>query len=739
MFLFASAASFGQNRIDVRQFGARGDAREFADGYVAGSLPRPVLHSPASRPFVPGDMGKLVEIQNSCLNAGVVSTLEGTLASASSGDAAILAVDTSTPAHGIVCAAINTAPLLGTLQTAVDSSATSFSIYQYAPTKLPATPFPAVLGSGTSNQETVTVTAVFTVYGQSLTLTVARSMSPFSHAAGQSVLLTGNQAVQYAYGTDDTAAINRAIASALAGASSSSNAAAVYFSSSAGGYMARMQDKTSPAAGANCAICVDGSNLTLYGDPTTLYAAGAFSVVKGKVLRGNAIQIGEDRKQAYTNITLRKLVLDGMTNGNTDIGGGMSNSTGDGWDITNKGITTQGTVLDDGIVVDDVKIRDFKGEEVYGGGHRWTIQNSEIENTNGDCISVSSLQFTITDNILDNAAADCVENGVFNTVSFMRITNNKISNCLANGIVLPSVSNSPSQTEAKAESSTGAKEILIKGNAIAGCGTTMARPGPPRSCVDLTYQHGSSGTVSNVTVSENTLLDFQAGINVDGADHLTVSGNVFSLDTFRARYAQVGVRLSGAVGGAATCNYCEIADNRFIRTASAVSNSLTYYPIQAFSGADKNPYWTGVRIVSNLFDTGSNPYNAIFGASLAAAWSKIQNQAASWSGNTCRECPFNKNDVLQAITAAAPTIYPVTDWVHINPNSSFPASITTSRVQADSELRITNVSGSSHSVTFANDGNMSLQQGPVTLAVNREARFRFSGSSHKWELVSTGP
>ncbi len=65
--------------LNVKNFGASGNALSFSDGYVSGSVSSPVLNAPVSKPFKSSDVGKLVEIQNSCLNAGSVSTLEGTI------------------------------------------------------------------------------------------------------------------------------------------------------------------------------------------------------------------------------------------------------------------------------------------------------------------------------------------------------------------------------------------------------------------------------------------------------------------------------------------------------------------------------------------------------------------------------------------------------------------------------------------------------------------------------------
>lgn len=717
--------------ISVVDAGAAGNAKQHLDGYITGSVGAAVLNSP-SAPFVAGDVttpAKIVQIQNSCLNGGVVSTLEGTITSFANSSTVGLAVDTASSAHGIVCAAINNAPLLGTTQVALTSSSTTVPFYWYYPTAIPTPPFNVTIGSGTGASETVSATAVTLVYGQSYTLTTTLANS---HPTGQSILLGGTQAVQYAYGTDDTAAINLAISNAATATAVSSSHFGIYFPSSNGGYMVRPANKGAVTNNTVCMICVNGSNITLYGDPTTIYAAGAWSLVGGVVMRGRPIGIaqGIGSFTTLTDITVKHLAVEGMTSGNTDQGyDGVSTTTGEGWDTTNQCLGLYAANGTENILIDDFTCRHTKGEQVIFNGQYndvLTVQNSHLEDTNGDSISTSAIRFTAINNTLSNTGNDNIENGLYSntpTTIFYNIANNRMYNGLRGSVVLAAVTNSP-----------GALGVLIHNNDMVGCGTTQAvgHQGTSTACVNLDQQVGiTSGSISNAKIFGNRFKDFIEGIHVNVADRLTISGNTYTIDTFAGE--PTVVKQSGIdIGTANYCNYCQISNERFNRTAAAVTASLTYYPIRYLGNTST---WTNVVISNNVYDTGQNPYNPQISGSLATTWAGIASQAAIWKDNTCLSCPFSDAASLQAITSGAPTIYPTSDWVYISETTSFTATITTTTVQDGSKLRITN--SSAQTITFTNDANIALPQGNVTINQNQEATFAFSGTLAKWQFINT--
>ncbi len=496
--------------------------------------------------------------------------------------------------------------------------------------------------------------------------------------------------------------------------------------------MIRPSSKVNITPATAASLKIPCANITLAGDsPTWLYNAGAWSRISGQVIRGRAIQVGQNADSLnYQNITIEGLALDGMTNGNTDYGfqGSANTNTGDAWDTSNQAISSVDTST--GVVtIRNNTIQNFKGELIVfnGAAHSGlAVINNVLQNTNGDAISTSDVRFTATGNYIANVGNSCIENGVMNNITvYYHISGNQCYNAERNAIALPSVS-----------SSSGAAGILVSGNVVSGCGITQAggHTSSTLACVDIDYQTGSRGTVSNVQIINNQFKDFEAGVNVNAADTLTVNGNTFTVDAFYGDSIQTGIRMNGDGGPNTMCSNCVIENNNFGRSAAAIAGSHSYIPIWGLEGSATNAVWTNVTVKNNTANTGQGWRNQLTNNVLSSSWAAVQKQAMAWSGNTCNSCTFSLQYGLESLTPAANIIYPLTDWVQVSPNTNLSATVTTTKVQNGHTLRVTNASP--YIVTFGSDSNTSVPN-TVTLSRNEDIYLLYSAALSRWVYQST--
>lgn len=164
-----------------------------------------------------------------------------------------------------------------------------------------------------------------------------------------------------------------------------------------------------------CSVGNGGSALTIKYDNVTLegngrthtmlkyFASGCrdpsknWDVYRGAVWRGHAIAVmGPNRR----NVTIRNLRLHGQMPRDTSVFPltmdppfPASLASGDGWDLTNKGVYFEENRAHSGHRLEDLEIDGFKGEGVYYGGAGMddlAIERVKIHDTNGDGISVSA-------------------------------------------------------------------------------------------------------------------------------------------------------------------------------------------------------------------------------------------------------------------------------------------------------------------------------------------------------------
>jgi parallel beta-helix repeat protein len=145
----------------------------------------------------------------------------------------------------------------------------------------------------------------------------------------------------------------------------------------------------------NVALVGDGPKKTILSfhtlgmtDPATHFWRTGESY--SKIKRGAAFIIWGGT--ALTNIQLRDMRVTGNAPATGDATVGGNPTTGDGWDLTNKGMVIFGRVPPDNVVLDNVEFDSFRGEILWcgGGGKRITIANCYIHDSNASAISMSA-------------------------------------------------------------------------------------------------------------------------------------------------------------------------------------------------------------------------------------------------------------------------------------------------------------------------------------------------------------
>lgn len=379
-------------------------------------------------------------------------------------------------------------------------------------------------------------------------------------------------------GNDDTAAIQSAINAAVA-----AGGGIVFFP--AGNYRvqpqsARTSDPGNNAATDGHALLVNGSNVVLTGagksttkltfraygggDPTTSY-----QTVSSKVWRGGGIFIvgGSTSGTTTRNIRIERLEMDGgctYTGLNTYP---ASTSTGDGWDITNKGVWLQNDKYIDNVTIEDCILHNFRGEVVYSGGlyvGKVTGRKLEIYGTNGDCWSTSGA-IIVEDCELYQAAGHGIEDAYFSANCYYR--RNYVHDCALTGIT-------------SFTGSTGTPPFgnsIIEDNLVVKCATGIESYSPH----NLTIRRNRLVDCGTAAGKRGVSIDTNGGYTANGGRNIAIYNNQFFASTMNVQRAIqfVDAAARGYTG-------VSVYDNRAELTAAGVANGVTF--TQAYDFASMN-------------------------------------------------------------------------------------------------------------------------------------------------------
>lgn len=245
---------------------------------------------------------------------------------------------------------------------------------------------------------------------------------------------------------DDTPAIRAALAAASA---SSSQTVTVYFPNGTYNVCRQAGDPAWPTFPVIFSVSTSGKNITFNGqsragvtirgfmpglaDPETNWTNTGDPYFK--IARFCMFNVGGTGRSNIT-FQVKNMVLDGNAAYTGDHSVGGNTTTGDGWDLTHKGIqVANGSNL--ALILENCQIANWRGENVWGGNHNLTVTglNASFTGSNGSALSVS--QCVMTDCTFGASGADTVYNGVENysfdgeTSEFYNCTfGSKAANCL---------------------------------------------------------------------------------------------------------------------------------------------------------------------------------------------------------------------------------------------------------------------------------------------------------------------
>ncbi len=552
-----------------------------------------------------------------------------------------------------------------------------------------------VLNAGTGTQSTLQSTISAVTSSTVVTLADNAGASP--------------SGVRATYGTDDTTAIQSAITAVGAMASGGT----VFFP--AGLYMVQPPNL---AAAIPADLTINNSNITLLGQEvgkSAIECRGAWSLNAGAVVRGNCILIGSG-SQNIGNISFQNLTLDGNSAGDTgNISFPANVSTGDGWDLTHKGIYIKGNVISS-VNINNITVQNFMGEDVYHGGLTSQLLNlyinhSTFTNSNGSLLSYSAQWTRVLNSILSVDVGDCIENSVdTSTIADHIYSTNTFSSCLK-GVDILNV----------ATSSGNNGSITVDNNQFL-------------STTQTSFGVGNYGAtrLSGVKLTNNYFKDaYPISIN---ADNSIASGNLFQLDAV----SQVDIMTTQ------TANSNFVFENNVASlTANAVTNGFKWtYPISLSNTTFTNTIIRGNIFPANAFTSGWQLYSV--DGTIPTYWASISGQVPIYQRNTCSGCahPFLGsvyNSAIQAMSTGNVTVYPVFDDMQLTSSSgALTITIAATKSLDGQELRLT--SGDANDFTFVSDANISL---PYNITIIHGTNpgsisFRYSSTSGKWVLQSYG-
>jgi hypothetical protein len=710
--LFQGCSLRGQSIMNVLSFGAVPDGVMRTDGsMVVGS---PVLTS-ASGSFASADAGKYIQVIGA--GPGGTSHSDGAMffgsAVLTSGSGTFSSSDVG---RGIVVTGAGSGG--GHLVTTIQSysSPTSVTLSASAQTQVSGRPY---------------------FYGyMTLEGTIQSVQSSTSVTLSASAFSTISSAV-FAYGTENHASFQAAVDAAGQAGGGTVNVPAppTCPSSAVCGYVLKATDQmTAQAPGA---VKIRYNNISLIGDApqTNLFCRGAYGTYSGEVafngamgnIRGFCLTIGDNggpngvAGEAVSNVTIARLHLYGMTNGNTfNVNFGYPPQVSDGWDITHKGIYMwDNSPSFSNITIDSVIIQDFKAENIYAGGtpiSGMVIKNSTLTNFNGNGISMLASDLQVLNNTISNGSNAAVENSTVSMGSGALVRQiyqgNTISQFPREGIVVVGV-----------DGGVASGSVQIVNNYF----DTIAQTNPSgtESAIYIASQNNFVPP-ANITVTGNTCHDCQSFGVFETSGNTLIQGNAFIVDHYNA---------GNVFGFMYQLNGVTIANNTGTTTGNGHSVGAVYVMNPGYASGSFP--WNNVVLKGNTWTfPGAPQYQFVTSSGLG--WNLVTAHNLNWQGDSCTGCTHS--DVNHGMVDLSRTnlIEPFGPVVYLFGNASaVTASVDASKEQDGAQIQIVNTG--SKPVSFGPDGNLSLSSA-ITLpgGSNSSVTFVYSAALGKYTSAQSG-
>jgi len=705
-FLLLGLALFcrAQSSVSVATFGAQADAIMRTDGaMIAGSA---ILTS-ASGSFVSADVGKYVQM----IGAGAGGTSH--TANMSTGSATL-----TSPSGSFASTDVGRGIIVLGAGSSGGNLVTTIAAYKSATT---------VVLNATAASPVAGATFFYGAMTLEGNIQSIESNTTVTLSATAGATATG---ATFVYGTDNHVAFQSAVDSVgqsgggtvnVPQPSSCPNEAVC-------GYVIKATDQMT--AQISAAVKIRYNNVSLVGasPQTNLFCRGAWSTYFNSVqfpgqtaaVRGGCLNIGDNAGpngaagEAISNITVSHLHLYGMTNGNTynvsfDPTVAPLLTTGDGWDITHKGIHLWDNSVFSNITIDSVVIQDFKGENIFSGGSVLTgmvISNSTLMNFNGDGISMLAAGLQVINNTISNGSNAGIEN------STMGATPSALVLQLYQG-------NSISLMPREGINIVGVDSVLASGfvQIVSNSFTTIGQINGSGAQAGIFINPQANGNVApgNVTISGNMCTDCYSFGNLETSGTTTVSGNTFVVNAYNCNnflsftFTQTNVTISG---------------NNGYLTNVGVANARTLGSVYMLDPGYQsgNFDWTNLVIGNNLWNFPGVP-NYTFVTSSGPGFRILTGRNVVWQGDSCSGCTYPDIDHGLVNLSIGSTIEPYGPVVYVTGNTApVTATVDASKEQGSAQVKIVNAGASA--VTFTSDSNLSLST-PVTLPGNSSSSVLF--------------
>src|SRR5579862_1923752 len=710
---FCAAPSIhAQPAVSVAHFGAKADGILRTDGAMsAGSSALTSL----TGTFASADVGKYIQVIGA--GPGGTSGTDGAMAATSAVlSSASANFASSDVGRGIIV--LGAGPLGGNLITTIAGVSGPTSVTLNAA---------AALGLNNATYCYGAMTLEGTIAAVTNPTTVQLSSPAYASVTGAT----------YAYGTNNQAAFQSAVDAAgqAGGGIVQIPAPSPCPSHAVCGYVIAATDQTSSPVPGSVKIRYSNVSLMGLGSPANLFCRGAWAAYDNSTkfpgqhatIRGNCLAIGDGQGpngaagESVSNVTIARVHLYGMTNGNT-FNTSFSptdpplTTTGDGWDITHKGIYLFEGGTFSNIRIDTVSIQDFKGENIFSGGSTVTgavIQNSSMTNFNGDGISMLAADLMVLNNTMSNGSNAGVENATMGSGSgALRrqiYIGNSISLMPREAIVIYGVDGTVT---------TGT--VQITGNYLDTIGQINGSAGQTGILV-IPQNGGNNVAPANVSIAGNVCHDCRSFGILETSGNTQVYANLFIVDQYDAyNFLSFTFPMN---------NFLITGNGGYATGAGHTLNTVYVLNPGYMSG---NFSWNNVAVLGNIWKfPGTSNYT--FYTTQPPGWNLVTNKNVIWGTDVCAGCTYP--DVNHGLVNLSTwlIIEPFGPVVYVTGNTaSVTATIDASKEQAGSLIQIVNQGA--FPVVFTSDANLSLAS-PVTVAPGGSASFRYDGGLQKFRLA----
>jgi hypothetical protein len=447
-------------------------------------------------------------------------------------------------------------------------------------------------------------------------------------------------------------------------------------------------------------VLVDYDNTTLWGagmdgsrGGTKLRTRGDWSLVGGNVVRGVGIWVHgtPDALTPRKNITLRDFELDGGSGYTGNFGWPADTTTGDGWDITHKGIILSADDNVDQVTLERVWVHSYKGEVIYAGGMglgRVTVTGIRSEDTNGSTYNITA-DATVTDSEFGKGRF-WIEIGTMFKGKAGTFTNNVFHDANVDGAI------------AHAQGDLGEQPYLFENNRFTSC------PG-----ASFLFVGGVGGPV---TIRNNTFTDC-GGIETSSYGHATTdpAGQNQKI-TFESNTLTGGGFLVNLLGHGKDIS---VKGNTFINPKSDKGAATAAF----YCCTDL----TGGVIDDNTFDNLRTPEQT---AGISAG------ERPLFQGNTYKNAETRFAQGHTQISAASPTITPVFEQ-HIV-DAAAPNIVAVMSIDRYPDTQTVAITGGSatNPVQFAAGAATYQVAANRTLDGTKTLTLRFDKGATRWTEVS---